>query len=206
MSERKLRPKEETFASEFARTRNRRAAAILAGVSEKSASQTASQMLADPLVQARVKEITEELRAASRIERQDVINLLAGATRADLADVFPDNQTLQAAKQKGISRYIKKFEVFTVTITRKDESVETRSRERVEMYDWMAAVKQLADLLGWQPDTGVPERPVQDVAAQVQETFARLKTVFGEEEARALLLEEVPEAGEWLTSESAWTN
>lgn len=91
----------------------------------------------------RVKELLAarraELMASLVVTAQEVIGTLVSQMRGDIADIFPDEPVLQAAKQAGISRLIKKVKI--------KETAEGRHIE-LEMYSSQEATKTLAKIMG----------------------------------------------------------
>lgn len=80
--------REDLFVLEYMKDLNGRQAAIRAGYSERSARQTASDLLAEPVVQEKVMKAMEERAALTKIEAADVVTRLWGIATADARDLI----------------------------------------------------------------------------------------------------------------------
>lgn len=129
-----LNKKQQVFVDEYLKCFNGAEAARRAGYSQKSARQTASDMLAIPYIseqiQARLAEVhmsaDEALKLTADIARGDITELLTPLGSVDLDYI----------REKGLGRLIKKIKVRTITKIgkgEKDDDTEIHDTE-LEMY------------------------------------------------------------------------
>lgn len=143
-----LSKKQEVFISEYLKCFNGSEAARRAGYSAKSARQTASDLLATPYISEQIKTRLSEVHMSA----DEALEILAAHARGDIGQ-FADRLgqlDLQAAKEAGISRLIKKFKQKTVTKIGKgdtDEDTEIHDVE-IELYDAQAAAEKILKIHG----------------------------------------------------------
>ena len=143
-----LTKKQEVFISEYLKCFNGSEAARRAGYSVKSARQTASDLLATPYISEQIKTRIAEVHMSA----DEALEILAAHARGDIGQ-FADRLgqlDLQAAKEAGISRLIKKFKQKTITKIGKgdtDEDTEIHDVE-IELYDAQAAAEKILRIHG----------------------------------------------------------
>lgn len=112
--------------------------------SQKVSRQTAANWLKQKDFAAELARRQEILSTAANVTGAEVIGILASQMRADIADVFPDDPIVIAARQRGVSHLIRKIEV--KTITRRDGDEERTVK--IELVDAGKAATTLARLMG----------------------------------------------------------
>jgi len=143
-----LTKKQEVFISEYLKCFNGSEAARRAGYSAKSARQTASDLLATPYISEQIKTRIAEVHMSA----DEALEILAAHARGDIGQ-FSDRLgqlDLQAAKEAGISRLIKKFKQKTVMKIGKgdtDDDTEIHDVE-IELYDAQAAAEKILRIHG----------------------------------------------------------
>lgn len=111
--------------------------------------QTAQRWFKRPYFIQHLNQRQAILSNAADLTAAEVIGTLASHLRADIADVFPDDPIIKAAKDAGVSHLIRDFEVIE-TIKRvkgKPDDVLER-RTKIKMVDAGKAAQQLAKLMG----------------------------------------------------------
>ncbi len=98
-------------------------------------------------IQQRIRERIED----AKIQTNEVIGTLASQMRADIAEILPDNEILQQAKERGLSHLIKKMKT-TERFTKDGERIVTHE---FEMYSAQEAAKQLCAVFGLNKLPGV---------------------------------------------------
>lgn len=88
-----LAPRKALFVAEFAKDMRKREAAIRAGYSERSASQIATELLAEPDVKAAIDAMMTERTNAVKIEAEDVLRRLLKIADADPNDLVQYRRT-----------------------------------------------------------------------------------------------------------------
>ena len=73
---------------------------------------------------------------------------MVALSRADLADILPNDPVIKEARKNGQSHLIKKFEKITVTRTLRNGEKEVEERVKLEMHDAVKPLLALVDLLG----------------------------------------------------------
>ena len=138
-----LSNKRKAFINEYLLDFNATQAAIRAGYSERSASVTASRLLANANISEAVKVAIEE----KAMRAEEVLLRLADMARSDMGDFMEiDSMSfsldLAKAKQLGITKLIKKVKQKTTTFLSKNESDEDRevNEIEIELYDAQAAL------------------------------------------------------------------
>lgn len=122
-------------------------AAKEAGYSDSYARVDVYRVLASPSVQERIQARIDE----AQIDSDEVLGTLVSHMRADLADIFPDNEILQRARQQGVSHLIKKMKVRERFIPQglgKEPQREVTTE--IEIHDAQAAAKQLSNIIGFE--------------------------------------------------------
>lgn len=95
----KLSPKRERFCQQYVIDLNGKQAAIRAGYSEKSAEVTASRLLSDVKVQARILELSQEKQERAGVDAAWLLNRLAVEAEADLADLYTEEGALKPVRE-----------------------------------------------------------------------------------------------------------
>lgn len=133
MSDKTLNLKQKAFCEHYAACLNGAKAAILAGYSERSAKETASEILTYPNVKAYIKQLLEE----KTLRREEILARLSSQASFDIADItdINGNVDFEIARQNGLTHVIK-------SIKRK---VDKSGEETIEyeLYDAQAALVHL---------------------------------------------------------------
>lgn len=164
-----------------------------------------SENLRKPHILSRVRARVEGAAASA----DEVLALLASHLSCDVAD-FRDcwndhgELDLEKAQQKGISRNIKKLIYTPVSVPLPDGSYTIKNRVTLEMQDSQGAAAQLAKILGLVQKPGAGgRRDDQDEQKTKDAVFAHIIEMTrnakgcSEEEARAWVIANVPEASGW---------
>jgi len=158
-------------------------------------NQTARKILEKPQVQEYLRRRVEGIAA----DANEVLFLLGAHLRADVADLAEcfrkdGGFDLRLAKEKGVSRIIKKLKTRSLGIR--------RYQTEVELHDSQGAAKILVKVLGLeqQPRENDDQRKHDEEMAQsVREEIDRLVAGgWSEKDARAIVLEAHPEASQWI--------
>lgn len=138
------------------------------------------------LVKLGIQERIEARIAEAKVQTNEVIGTLASHMRADLADVLPEDEILQKAKEAGVSHLIKKLKVTRRTIPVKDgEPIEQVTHE-FEMYSAQEAAKSLCNVLGLNKEAA--KNPF-DAAKAAYERIVR-ETGLAPERARQIVAQQ----------------
>ena len=147
----KLSNKQRRFIDEYLRSWNATQSAIKAGYSEKTARFIGHENLTKPYIQ----EIIKERLQASHMSADEALEIIAAHARGDMAELMDIssvgfNMDLQAARDKGLTRLIKKVKQKTTTFIAKKESDEDRevTELEVELYDAQSAAKMILQMHG----------------------------------------------------------
>ncbi|MBJ6722424.1 terminase small subunit [Bacillus sp. PR5] len=95
---RELNMQMQLFCAEYMKDMNATQAAIRAGYSEKTAKQQGSRLCSYAVVQERLQELHEEMRARIVLDVEGLIKELSDENRADLADLYDDNNCLKPVR------------------------------------------------------------------------------------------------------------
>ena len=143
--------REKIFISEYLKCWNGAEAARRAGYSVNSARQAAQKLLTKDYIQ---DTITAELKAR-QMGADEALNLLADQARGDIADVMDISGVgfmldMAKAKEKGLTKLIKKVKQRTTTYQAKKESEEDRevNELEIELYDAQAAIDKILHIHG----------------------------------------------------------
>ena len=144
----KLTRRQQVFINEYLSCFNGAEAARRAGYSEKSARQTASDLLSNPdiseHIQARLAEVhmsaDEALKLTADIARGDISDFMAIGSMGFSLD-------LQSALEAGKTNLIKKVSQKTITVNGKNEDKETHIID-IELYDRQAALRDILKVHG----------------------------------------------------------
>ena len=162
----------------------------IAGYSSRSGYSTISEALKKPEIQKAVERSRQQLLQTPRATFKEAVGRLAIAARGDVADLFPDDPLMQAAKANGQSKLIKKFKR---TPGKHGDVIE------IELYPATEAIQTLAKLYGWEkmPDAN-PAQLERAAAAKLAEQLVAIPGLS--EEERGKLWADSPAAedyGDW---------
>ncbi len=146
--------------------KSKRRAALDAGYAKSTASVDIYRLLEKPSVQARIR---ARIRDAE-LNTNEIIGTLVSHMRADLADICPDDPTLQAAKEAGVSHLIKKIRRKERFIPREGQEPEREVITEIEVHDSQSAAKHLIGVFGLEkrPETH-PNDVARDERAKVEQ-------------------------------------
>lgn len=130
--------KQQRFTEEVLKDGNATRAARAAGY--KHPNVQGARMLVKDSIQERIKERLDD----AKLQTNEVIGTLASQMRADMAEILPDNEILQQARERGLSHLIKKMKT-TERYTKDGERIVTHE---FEMYSAQEAAKQLCAVFG----------------------------------------------------------
>ena len=147
----KLTNKQQVFIDEYLLRFNATKAARAAGYSAKGAYQQGWALLRIPEIQAAIKARLDEVHMSA----DEALKLLSDMGRSDMGD-FLDvsgmgfNLDLSDAKEKGLTKLIKKVKQKTTTFIAKKESDEDREVHEleIELYDAQAAIRDVLKISG----------------------------------------------------------
>jgi phage terminase small subunit len=142
--------------------------------SPRAAAVTASRLMSDPDIRARVERRLEEARARAAMETDVIIGSLAEIVTASVADVLEPDGSFDIGKcvARGTDHLIKKLETrerFTIT----GERIVTH---KIEMYDRLNALSQLRDTYGMKEEmrpNSLDARRAREVEASLERIMAR---------------------------------
>lgn len=109
-----LKPKQEKFCLEFAKTGNATTAYLRAGYSvtdEVVAASNASRLLRNAKVQARLKEITEEISSAKVMNAREISERLTAIARGEVSEEIILSGGDRSQKQASIRDQLKAIEM-----------------------------------------------------------------------------------------------
>jgi phage terminase small subunit len=146
-----LTKKQRIFIDEYLKTWNGAGSARKAGYSERSVYEIAVALLANVNVR---KEIDERL-ASSHMSANEVLQGIADIARGDMGDFVDANGMgfsldMQEAKQRGLTKLIKKIKQKTVIHSGKNDSDEDREVHdlEIELYDKLSALEKIGKYHG----------------------------------------------------------
>lgn len=94
-----LTPQQELFCAEFLIDLNATQSAIRAGYSANTANQQGSRLLANVKVQNKISELQEQRLKRLQIDSDMLLKELVAENRADIADLYSDDNTLLPVKK-----------------------------------------------------------------------------------------------------------
>lgn len=144
----KLNKRQQVFIDEYLKCFNGAEAARRAGYSEKSARQTASELLSNPDISEHIQARLSEVHMSA----DEALKLTADIARGDLSDFMAIGSMgfsldLQAALKAGKTNLIKKVSQKTITVNGKNEDKETHIID-IELYDRQAALRDILKMHG----------------------------------------------------------
>jgi phage terminase small subunit len=147
-----LSNKHRAFVNEYLKCWNgTRAYMAVYGCNEKIARTTAARLLANVSIKSEI----ENRIAEKAMSADEALEILASHARGDMAE-FMDITTvgfyldLMTAKEKGITKLIKKIKQKSTTFMSKNENDEDRElvETEIELYDAQAAAKMILQMHG----------------------------------------------------------
>lgn len=200
----KLTPKQEAFTEHYmANGGNGAQAAKAAGYkgNRDTLKQVASENLAKPYIASRVRERLDGLQATT----DEVLNLLADHLRVDIGDfdgcINEDGSLdLKEAKERGVSRLVKKIRSHTTFRDDKDGNTTKEVRSEIEFHDSQSAAMGLAKILGIQQQPRKNEKDLEDMRKIMLEAVADARATLGldEESARIWVKQNITELATWV--------
>jgi phage terminase small subunit len=137
----KLNPKQRAFIREYLQDFNGSAAAIRAGYSARTSRSVASELLTKPNIQAAIRKAQEEAQRKAILSFEEALDILSGVARANLTD-YVDPVTGQVDVRRGDPRAL-----LEITQVASDAGAAVT---RYKLHPRLQAVKQLAEMLGWE--------------------------------------------------------
>lgn len=153
MSDKKkpLTNKQKAFVAEYLKCWNATKAALNAGYSEKTAYSIGWENLRKPEIQEEITVRLDEVHMSA----EEALKLQADIARGDMAELMDVTSMgfsldMAAAKEKGLTRLIKKVKQKTTTYIAKKESEEDRevTELEIELYDAQAAIRDVLKIHG----------------------------------------------------------
>ena len=135
-----LSERQRAFAWNYVSSGEAANSALAAGYSEKSAGQTASRLLRDPLVRGAIDALRKLAWEDSALSIEEAKSILAREARSSLGDVLDDSGHIDPRRVK---RHALSLRSYRVSMT---EDGETRA---IECNDRQKAVMNYAKLAGW---------------------------------------------------------
>jgi len=170
--------------------------------SDNTLAQIARENLRKPQIASRVRARLDGLRANA----DEVLNLLADHLRADIADFegcFDDEGRLDMgkAKEKGVSRLVRKLRSVTRTIPRgKDEAPIRETTVEIELHSSQDAAAKLIPVLGLKQKAGENEQETERKRkwASEQLELVMARSGFDREAAIEWMRANTPTAAQWI--------
>lgn len=176
MSKGKPTKKQQAFIDEYMKCFNASGAARRVGYSPKSARQTGSDLLATPYISEQIRLRMEEIHMTTN----EALKLQADIARGDIGDLLDNNGLLdlRVAREKGMTKLIKKIKQKTVTRIGKtdtDDDIEITEIE-FEMYPADAAHERILRIHGKFKDIGSKDNPltIDDKTMSDEERIAKI--------------------------------
>jgi phage terminase small subunit len=165
--QRKLTPKQERFCQYYTQHWTATRAAKEAGYSEKTAGIQGYQMLQNPLIQSRIKELTDAALKDIGISRERVLTELARIAFLDPAYAYDEIGQLIPIKEmpENVRRAISKVKIFEQFSGRGEERELIGFIKEVEFAPKKSALDTLAKHLGLLPErlehSGPEGKPIE---------------------------------------------
>lgn len=133
--------KRRTFCEEYVRDFNASKAAQRAGYSQRTSRAAGSFLLTIPYIREEINRLISE----RSMPAEEVLLRLAEQAREDMGDFLDVSRMgfqldLDTAKQKGLTKLIRKLKQHTTTIVHKDGEEEEHTTIEIELYDAQAAL------------------------------------------------------------------
>lgn len=135
-----LSERQRAFAWNYVSTGEAAQSARDAGYSDKSAGQTASRLLRDPLIRAAMDGLRKQLWKESELSIEEARSILAREARSSLGDVLDDRGQIDPVRVKRHALSLRSYRIS------RGEDGDTLS---VECNDRQKAVMNYAKLAGW---------------------------------------------------------
>jgi hypothetical protein len=130
-----------------------------AGYSNSYARVDVYRALAHPDIRQRIEARIQE----AQVDSDEVVGTLVSHMRADLADILPENEILQRARDAGFSHLIKKIRIRERFISQGPGKEPIReATTELELHDSQAAAKLLANLLAMEDAPPELKLPLTD--------------------------------------------
>ena len=146
-----LKKKQQIFVDEYLKCWNAAESARKAGYSVHSAYAIGWELLRKPEIKAEIQTRLDE----AHMSADEALKLTADIARGDMAQLMDIssvgfNLDMEAAKEKGLTKLIKKVKQKTTTYIAKKESEEDRevTELEVELYDAQAAARDILKVHG----------------------------------------------------------
>lgn len=135
----------------FANKGNATQAAITAGYSEKTATQTASRLLTYVNVQTLITDLNNTLKQNAIVTKEQIALELQKIGFSDIRKVFDDNSRLIEIKNipDDIAASLSSVEVDQLWGVTMDGREQIGDTKKVKLYDKLKALAQLTDLYGY---------------------------------------------------------
>jgi phage terminase small subunit len=139
-----LSNKRQAFVNEYLVDFNATQSAIRAGYAKRSARQMANRLLTKDDIKAEIKARLEE----KAMTADEVLRRLADIARGDIGELMDIESMsfdidLQKAKEKGLTKLIKKVKQVTKTTSNRDGEEEETNIQEIELYSAPDALVQL---------------------------------------------------------------
>lgn len=185
--QRELTPKQESFCQMYTKHWTATRAAKEAGYSEKSAGLLGYQLLRIPLVQSRIKELTDAALKDIGVSRERVLTELSRIAFLDPARVYDEIGQLIPIREmpEDVRRAISKVKIFEEFAGRGDDRELIGFTKEVEFSPKKAALDSLGKYLGLFPEklehSGPNGKPIEhrDLSTLSEEQLdARIKALI----------------------------
>jgi len=200
----KLPPRRAKFAENYiANGGNGTKAAEDAGFAPgHGATVEASRLLRNANVKAHIQARLDD----ARIKNNEILGTLASHMRADLADIFPENKILKAAKLSGHSHLIRKLKQRERWIPQEDGKPPIREVDtEIEIHDAKDAAKYLAKVRGMEQaprendaDHARRKQSYADAIDRIHERYLEAGEDVPLEEIARQIIQRKPEAEQYL--------
>lgn len=167
-------------------------AAIGAGFSAKTAEGKIYQMIRDsPEYQAAI----EAIKKSAHLDTDEIIGTLVEQMRFDLADLFPEDELMQRAKDLGISRQIKKIKrIPTLAGYDEEQKPVFAYTLEIEAYSAQESAKHLTKVFGLEQLPAPNKKAQREFEASVERLMQKARDAgnkLSEEKLRARIVEKL---------------
>jgi phage terminase small subunit len=146
-----------------------------AGYSESYARSEVYRTTANHSFQERLEKRRAEMMRRSQIHTDTIIGSLAEIATASLADVVPDDELLERARELGTDHLIKKLKVKTRYYPNgAGKEPDKEVTHEFEMYSRLDALNQLRDTFGMRQEARRNEQDAAALRAEVEKSLARI--------------------------------
>jgi len=171
-----ISPKHEQFCQLYIKTLNATQSYIGAGYSPNGANTSASKLLANPNIQARIAELRDEIALRNQIDHDDLTQTLAKVAFSDIGHYFTKNgEVVRNLHElpKHHRQAVKTFKHKTTTYTYEDGSQSVKVEREVTLHDPLRAVDQLAKHLGYYEEHNKQKSTRIDLSGLTNEELER---------------------------------